>query len=400
MQMRALALFILAIAPISFCAAEPIDLMFAVPVMAAVVAAFLGVANMFSHALSDPRLDAWVKTEMREYLAAFLLIAVTGIGVLGANGLAKALTGHDDFIGAALEIVDGWLGTYDGAFEDVIRAAGRIRSAATYSPYLNVPIWYFSLNYSTNSLGGIAIMLGPLNMAAQALTNSIYLAEGMRMLLVFLKIVVPHILLPLAFVTRLIPFSRRLGNTLIALSVAGVVFLPLSVIIADGLNSSITMPEPSIKLSRLDANPWAMVMAEPLCESVPVRSLLFVTEQIFSAIVCLPLLFTPWTIGLYQAPCREPLMHQVVYPLIQLVFQVVNTVLLLIWEIVYSAGGAESYAADVFSEVLKFLRAVNNLVMVAYIDFILIGIITMTGARSLASALGGEWYMAGVQRLL
>jgi hypothetical protein len=386
--------------PLAFSAASPVDLTFAVPVMAAVVAAFLGIANMLSHSISDPKLEAWVNTEMREFFAAVVLIVIITGSLIGSNGVAKALTGYDDFTGAAQGVVDGWLGTYDGAFEYIIKAAGRIRAAATYSPYLNIPIWYFSINYSTNTLGGIAIILGPLNMAAQGLTNAIYLSEGLRMLLVFLKIVVPHILLPIAFVTRLIPFSRKLGNTLIALSIAGIIFLPLSVIMASALNGTITMPVPTMDLSRLDADPWAMEFAEPLCESVPVRSLLFVTEQIFSAIVCLPLLLTPWTAGLYQAPCREPLMHQVVYPLIQLIFQIVSTVLLLIWEIAYSAGMAHTYAEQVFGEVLGFLRAVNNLVVVAYIDFIMVGIITLTGARSLSSALGGEWYMAGIQRLI
>lgn len=400
MHLRPLALFLFVLMPLSSFAAYPLDLTYAVPGMAATVLAFLGIANMLSHSISDPKLDAWVNTEIREFLAAVILIVALTGALIGTNGIAKALTGEDTFVDTASGILDGWLGTYDNAFEYIIKAAGRIRAAATYSPYLNIPIWYFSINYSTNTLGGIAIILGPLNMAAQGLTNAIYLTEGLRMLLAFLKIVVPHVLLPIAFMARLIPFSRKLGNTLIAIAVAGIVFLPLSVIIASALNSTITMPNPSMDLSKLDADPWAMEFAEPLCESVPVRSLLFVTEQIFSAIVCLPLLLTPWTAGLYQAPCREPLMHQVVYPLIQLVFQIVSTVLLLIWEIAYSAGMAHTYAEEVFGEVLGFLRAVNNLVVVAYIDFIIVGIITMTGARSLSSALGGEWYMAGVQRLI
>ncbi|MCI0503746.1 hypothetical protein L0Y65_03475 [Candidatus Micrarchaeota archaeon] len=400
MQLRSLALFLFAIAPLSFPAAAPLDLTFAVPVMAVIVAAFLGVANMLSHSLSDPRLDAWVKTEMREFFAAIILIIIVIAAVTGTNGVAFALTGDENMIASAQGVLDGWLGTYDSAFEYIIKAAGQIRSAATYSPYLNIPVWYFSINYSTNTLGGIAIMLGPLSLASQALTNAIFLSESLRMLLAFLKIVVPLILLPIAFIARLIPFSRKLGNTLIALSIAGIVFLPFSVLVASALNSTITMPNPTMKLNKLDANPWAMVFGEFLCSSVPVRSLLFVTEQIFSAIVCLPLILTPWTVGLYQQPCREPLMHQVVYPLIQLIFQIVSTVLLLIWEIAYSAGMAHSYAEDVFKEVLGLLRAVNNLVLVAYIDFIIIGTITMAGARSLSSALGGEWYMAGVQRLI
>lgn len=397
MQLRH-ALLLLLLAQPCF-AAQPVDLTFTVPVVAIIVVAGLAFANMMSHSIADPRFEAWVKSEMREFFAGLIIIAIVTGSLIGANGITAALTGNADFIGASQAIISGWLGTYDSAYADIIRAATRIRTAATYSPYLNIPIWYLSINYSTNTLGGIAIMLGPLNQAAAGLTNVVFLSEGLMLLLVFLKIVVPKILLPLAFVVRLIPFSRKLGNTLIAVSVAGIVFLPLSVIVANALNSTISIPAPSMDLDELDANPWAMVMAEPLCESVPVRSLLFVTEQIFSAIVCLPLLLTPFTAGLYQAPCREPLMHQVVYPLIQLIFQIVNTVLLLIWEI-YASVTADAYGDAVFDQVFKFLKAVNNLVLVAYLDFVLIGTMTMVMARGLSTALGGEWYIAGVQRLI
>jgi hypothetical protein len=43
---------------------------------------------------------------------------------------------------------------------------------------------------------------------------------------------------------------------------------------------------------------------------------------------------------------------------------------------------------------------VSNLVLVGYLDFILIGLVTVSGAKSISAALGGEWYMAGIQRLI
>jgi hypothetical protein len=381
-------------------AVAPQDFTLLVPLVAIIVITFLALSSMLAKAISDPKLDAWVKSEIREFFAGIILVAVITAALIGTNSITGALSSEDDFIGAAQGIVEGWLGDFDDSFATLLRAAGRIRTAATYSPYLNIPIWYFSINYSTNTFGGLGILLGPLNIAASALTNAVFLSEALLLMLVFLKIVVPKILLPLSFLARLIPFTRRLGNTLIAVSVAAVVFLPFSVVAADALNGTINMPSPSMDVGKLDANPWAMVMAEPLCEAVPVRSLLFVTEQLFSAIVCLPLLLTPWTAGLYQAPCREPIMHQVVYPLIQLIFQLVNTALLLTWEGIYSTATSDAYVGGAFDEVFGFLKAVNNLVLVIYLDFIFIGIITIGGARSLSTAIGGEWYIAGVQRLI
>jgi hypothetical protein len=47
-----------------------------------------------------------------------------------------------------------------------------------------------------------------------------------------------------------------------------------------------------------------------------------------------------------------------------------------------------------------FLRDVSNLVMVIYLDIVFIIMVTIAGARSLSTVLGGEWYMAGIQRLI
>jgi hypothetical protein len=75
--------------------------------------------------------------------------------------------------------------------------------------------------------------------------------------------------------------------------------------------------------------------------------------------------------------------------------------LLLIWTLYISAfGGGEIYAKGAFDALYPFLKNVNNLVFMGYLDFILIAIVTVTGARSLSTALGGEWYMAGIQRLI
>lgn len=400
MHLRRLALMLFLIATPVF-AAEPMDLTFAVPMVAVIVGIFLALMTMLATAISDPRLEAWAKTELREMIFALLLIVVIIAFFIGSSGISVALTGKTDYIGAADDIMDGWLANYDSAFENVIRAATRIRAAATYSPYINIPIWYFSINYAANPLGGVAILLGTLNMATQGLTNAIFLGEGIRMLLSFLKATVPKILLPLAFIIRLIPFTRRLGNTLIAISIAGMVFLPFSVILADELNKAIDFPVPRINLGDLDANPWAMVVAEPFCESMTLRALALVGETVFAMIVCLPLLLTPWTAAYYPV-CVTPIMSQWVYPLIMLVFQVIESVLLLLWMGVYTPGSmvTHDYANTVFNAVQPFLRDINNLVLVGYLDFILIGVVTIVGARSLSSALGGEWYMAGIQRLI
>ncbi len=389
---------ILIFLPLGFAAGiEPIDLTYVVPVVGVIVIIFLALSNMLSHSLSDPRLEAWVKTEMREFAAAVILIAIIIGFFISSNGVSIALTGENDYVTHSKAIMDKWIERYDSAYEYVIRAASKIRASATYSPYINIPLWYVSASYSTNPLAGIAVLLGTLSLAAQALTNAVFISESIRMLVVFLSVVVPKILLPLSFIFRMIPFTRRLGNTLISLSIAGLVFLPFSIILTDSLNGTINIPIPKIDdLGKLDSDPWAMVASEPMCESPFTRTVLGLTDPLFALLICLPLYLVPVYGAALFAICF-PLVQYVIYPLMNTVFQGVMTSLLLTWEAQLSPS---AYAGEVFGQVQPFLAGVNNLVLLGYINFILIATITFVGARSLSAALGGEWYMAGIQRLI
>jgi len=396
MQPWRLALFLLLALTPAF-AVEPIDLTFSVPIIAIVVVIFLSLTSMLASAISDPRLEAWVKTEIRELVAGVLLIVVIVAFFIGSAGISIAISGQESYIGASVDILDKWIGSYDYAFQDIIRAATRIRSGATFSPFISIPLWYVSLSYSSNPLGGLSIMLTPLNLAAQALSNVVFIAEGLRMLVIFLSITVPKILLPLSFCLRLIPFTRRIGNTMIAISIAGLVFLPFSIILADNLNGTIDVPNPDIgstDLELLDPGSWAMLIFEPLCESKTIRSILSLTDPLFAIIVCIPVLVWP---PAYPG-CVE-ITWNVVYPIIMEVIVLVGAVLLLVWETAFTVAGW-AWAQAIYDVIEPFLADVNNLVLLSYLDFILISIVTIAGARSLSTALGGEWYMAGIQRLI
>ena len=400
MNFRRLVLLSLMALGVVFAPIEPLDLTFAVPLVIIIVIIFLALTSMLANTISDPKLEAWYKTELREFVAGVILIVIITGAFVGTTGVTTALTGSGSFVDDSKGILDDWIRVYDFAFADIIAAAGHIRAAATYAPYINVPLWYVSISYSTNPLSGIAMMLGSLNLGAQALTNALFLAEALRLLVVFMQVVGPPILLPLSFILRLIPFSRKVGNTMISISLAGMVFLPFSIILVEGLNSTIDRPEP--RINNLDALDMFMPVdiVEPLCEIIPLRVILGLTDPLFSLVVCLPLIVIPIVgPGLFSA-CYN-IVFYVVYPLINVIFQAVMTGLLLAWEaILQGVGGVAGYGETVFNEVHPFLTEINNYVLVSYIDFILIATITVAGARALSAALGGEWYMAGIQRLI
>ncbi len=400
MQYWRFGLLLLLMFPAVF-AIEPLDLTLAVPVVAVIVTILLALSSMLATAISDPRLEAWTKTEIREFVAGILLVGLITAFFIGTTGISVAVTGQESYITASQNIVQGWIDSYANAYTYIISGASRIRAAATYAPYINIPLWYVSLSYSTNPLSGVGILLSTFNLAAQGLTNAMFIAEGLRLLIAFLKVTVPTILLPLAFSLRLIPFTRKTGNTLIALALAGIIFLPFSVILANDMNGLIDpneYPNPTMDLSNLDADPWGMVAFEWACETAPIRLLLSLTDVLFALIVCIPLLLGVYTAPLY--PVCYNLVKEVIYPIINVVFQLAGIVLLLAWEVSYGGPATDVYVDDIWAEIQPFFKDVNNLVLIGYIDFILIGIVTIAGARSLSAALGGEWYMAGIQRLI
>ncbi len=404
--MLAVPLILLLISNISF--AEHVDLAPVVPMTAIIVAIFLAIMIMFSNVTANPQFNAWAKTELRELITGVVIVSVISALFVSSIGLSQAITGEDDYIGTSISIVDDMLSNaehgYDRAYQDIIRAAAKIRIAASYSPHVTIPIWFFSIMYSTSPLNGINPVFISLGTATQGLTNVIFLYEAIRLLLIFCRATVPTVILPLAFAIRLIPFTRKIGNTLIAVALGAIVLLPFSVILVGEVNNLIDYPEARLsgdQLDDLDAKPWAMEFGAVFCALKPIRFIMSLTDYGFAAVVCLPLLVFP-----PAYPACYTVVSQVVYPIIMNVIKIVQTAILLAW-LVWAdfASGADwgagaDWVSTVFGILRPFLENVSNLVLTGYIDIILIAIITISGARSISTALGGEWQLPGIERLI
>jgi hypothetical protein len=404
--LHAIPLILLLLSSISF--ADHVDFVPLVPMTAIVVAIFLTVMIMISTATANPQFSAWAKTELRELITGVVIVSVISALFLSSVGLSRAITGEEDYIGTSISIINDMLSNtehgYDRAYTDIIRAAAKIRIGASYSPHVTIPIWFFSIMYSTAPLNGINPVFISLGQATQGLTNVIYLYEGIRLLLIFCRATIPTVILPLAFAIRLIPFTRKIGNTLIAVALAGIVLLPFSVILVGEVNNLIDYPEAKLsndELNDLDAKPWAMEFGAVFCALKPIRFIMSLTDYGFAAVVCLPLLVFP-----PAYPACYTVVSQVVYPIIMNVIKIVQTVILVAWIIwadfmsASAEGAGSQWVNTIFSVIQPFLENVNNLVLTGYIDIILIAIITISGARSISTALGGEWQLPGLERLI
>jgi hypothetical protein len=409
--MRIVKILLLLILFLNIASAAPPDFTALIPITAITVVIFLSLMNMLASVISSAQITAWVKTEMREVLAGVILVVIIYTFFITSTNISEAITGEKHYLDESIRIIEGMLSDatyenldsqpdkvvgYDRAFHDLIRAGTKVRAAASYSSYLSIPLGWVGFTYSTAPLAGVAPLFASLAGGTQGLANLIFIYEGLLLLLRFSDTALRAILLPISLSLRIVPFTRKIGNTLIAVSLAAMVFLPFSVIVVDKINGIITYPKAyltSSNLDELDANSWSMAIGEPLCKMMPIRIIMFMNEVIFAQVVCLPIIWLPgahsFCVGLMQF---------LIYPLINLLVSIAHIATLLPWEIWASATG--NYAEEAFEVVYEFLRNINNLVLLGYMNVILIGIITITGARSLSVALGGEWYLGGIQRLI
>lgn len=405
MRLRCLLPLLLLLLPgLSF--AADVDFMVIVPITAVLVTIIIALAYMLSNVTADARLGAWAKTELREFILGILIIAIVSAFFIGTTELSKAFTGQEDYVDYSISVVDEMINSFDDAYTSIIQASGKIRIAATFSTWAAVPIWFVSFIYSSAPLSGIGPVFTSLGIATQGLTNVIFIYEGLRLLIVFFQVTIPPIILPLSLAVRLFPFTRKVGNAMIAVSVAAILFLPLSIAIIGEVNKTIDYPYASLsgsQLDKLDARPWTLIATAPFCSMKATRFIMSLNEYGFAALVCLPLLIPPLTPAY---PACFTLVSQTVYHIMMLVIQLVHTAILATWLAwadfaAASSGGAGSVFVRAVWDVLRpFLEKVTHLILTAYIDIIIVGIITISGARSVSSALGGEWQLPGLERLI
>ncbi|MEM4359896.1 MAG: hypothetical protein QXT45_05155 [Candidatus Bilamarchaeaceae archaeon] len=402
--MRACSLFLSLLIALGVVAAADVDLIPLVPSTIVLVIIGIALSYMASDALADPQLKAWAKGELVELITGVILIVSISMLFIGTTELSKTITGKDDYTQIAIDVIDGMLEDYGVAYESIIKAAARIRIGATFSTWLTIPVWFFSFNYSSAPLTGIGPIFISLGMATQGLTNVIFLYEGIRLLLLFCQATIPEIVLPLAFILRLIPFTRRAGNTLIAVALGGILLLPLSVIIIGYMNSLIDYPQPALsndELRRLDAYPWPVIAMSAFCQMPANRFILTLNEYGFAALVCLPAAIIPAA----YAACYTAV-SQVVYHVIQTALHGVQAIITGIWlawadwAAAASGSAGSIWAREVWHILRPFLENVSNLVLVGYVNAIIIAIITTSGIRSISTALGGEWQLPGIERLI
>lgn len=373
------------------------------PLVMMITVLLLVLLNMFAASLNAPQLEAWVKTEIRELITGAILISLVVAIAFGTNSLASVLSGEENIGLKAQQNLDQLINNLKPAYVSIIKVSHYLSLLTGYSYVYPVPLWYASYTYMNAPYSGLGSLFSYLSQASQAITNSIFLYTALKILVKFFtstEFSITFASIALAF--RVFPFTRQLGNTLIAVWFGVTIIFPFSIVMMSFTHDLIiSSSTPKIDLAPSIKDYQFMQVKVPagfaaICGNDWLRGFTSTSEVGWGLAICLPGCLGA-TVGYAAcfASCWETV-TQVIYPVTVMGFQVT-------WGSSFIAQALSGSSIDpnvIFNVVTKFLQNLNYIIVLSYIDAFIVSIITVIGTKSISTALGGEYYLAGIQRLV
>lgn len=192
---------------------------------------------MLSRLLASPQLEAFAKEEISQWFITFFIVALWLViyGILGSAISAVACSGApscDQFSVAffALDVVFHQLRSAYLSFLSIEFFVGFFSSVGFSIP-LGTPLMAVKwLGFSP--LSGLAMLSNVVVNVVESLGMLIGLVVGREQLLGLFRDLVPRFLLPLGLLMRGLPFTRITGSSIIAISFAVFFIFPLSIILS------------------------------------------------------------------------------------------------------------------------------------------------------------------------
>ncbi|MEW6528490.1 MAG: hypothetical protein AB1391_01230 [Candidatus Micrarchaeota archaeon] len=387
-----------------------------VPIGGLLAVFIIAIFYMASQFLQNPQLEAWTKNELKELMIAGITISIVYVAMSVSTGeLLGTITGYAD----KSDLISG-IETKFNEFENallndynhLIKASNRfgMLSSYTYSQSAGFIIMFGKTDAPLLGAGG---MMQSLSILASSASNGILIYEAMKIFLKFFFDTSINYLLPIAFVFRMLPFTRKIGGTLIALALAGVFIFPFSMVLAATVHDSVgvthsQMTSPDFEKITLKLDNRITEM----CTDSTLRLLVSLSEYGWWAMIC------PIYCSIFAAACGPGApacfaacipptpggicFSSYVYPLynyIQTAYSIASSIALV--------TSARNVVPNVESSGVIFDILTNKLIVpvsvaasLPLMEVVLVGALTVVGARSLSSALGGDIAISGLERLI
>lgn len=372
---------------------------------------FLIVAYMFSKILEIQVLEAWVKIEFGE-LAKAILIAVFCIALIQtANSAAQFLSGEPaqtNVISAAKDFLYGFYSDGQALYMRLAVAYFNIAKVASYSYTAGTsPGGMFTISYTQAPATGLSPLVGEVGQALDATANFMLLNASQAAFLDFFG-AAAAVFLPVGIFLRSFSFTRRLGGTLLAATIAASVIYPASILLSKEIYSvfSPQLKDSIQKIKVADAQnpPSSEVVCNPAMQYFVQSPLPFLGGEIGWWVVgCFPpcIASSILTAGASLWACLKSC-----YDLVSYVFQIIKAMFpVIIWTNVFSVITTNSNAGKLIEDFYMPMQeyaipAIAQFSVISLILFLIPLIITLSALRSFAIAFGGEAFIYGLSKLV
>lgn len=222
----------------------------------------VALAYMIAEILRSPQLNAWAKSELYEFIVSALIIANLFFGLTVLNSFVYYTTGGLDHFALAQSYLDeltraptlpnfvtgivtgsGGIGSVTGVYLKLVSM--EVISGLLGSFYIQamIPLMGdFGLLYSRIGFvpfGGLDQFVQPVLAMTDMVGVILMVLIAQKSLLTFFQESMFSLFLPLGVVLRTFPLSRRLGATIIAISITCYIVYPLTLAMNLGIYDSV-----------------------------------------------------------------------------------------------------------------------------------------------------------------
>lgn len=372
---------------------------------------FVALSYAVSYSIQNPSAIAWSKEQLREVIVGIIIVVIVYGADVTANNLIHGMTGHADAMAMGdaslrlmmddLEMVYSKIGE---AYFSVAVQQGTTVSVTWGMPPLKFSFWQPTIYYTVDYMPyfGMGSILQTLSMASQNIMTQYLSFKVVQILLSYAGAVVPHFLLPIGFAFRIFPFTRKAGNTLIALSLGAIFMLPASLIVVGELRNGAHMANvDAVRTMNFEENldpgffSSANFMKEGFCENTAMRVITGFGEIfwgiIFALIASAPTLFATFYTWF-------EFFGTAIWPWVVWIIQILSAA--AITGMMETTDSGAIYDQTIQPIVHYLLPASMEVTMFSIIAVIFIAMVTYTGTKSISVALGGEYAFYGLTRLI
>jgi len=369
------------------------DPFFCLPIVIAISIFVIAFGFMLSGILNNPQFDAKVKEEMRATITGILLlIAIVGI-LTSINAFIKTYTGYENAGALSASVLGKFENKTKLLFIEYSAVLTRIGEYAGLGYNIAVSVAVWQLNFGEAPFTGLGSVSSSLHGIGNVLSTFYFAIVSLKVLIPFAAWISSEWLLPVAFAFRLMPGTRKIGATLIALAISASLVLPAAVIvIGDLLDTAVQMPHYNT-MSAQNGNfmkgkipdPFRISFIPPIVCSPAFQLFVQPTDEVYDIAICAPL---SWLIPYNVCETWVDWGYSVAF-VGMAVLQFISVLNFMPMDTL----------AEVFDPLMNyFIPAVAEVVVTLSIFFVSITLIVVSAYRSISVALGGEFFMYGLSR--